>query len=41
MQISVKDNIKSVVKRLDSDAKKQIPFATAAAINNTAFITSH
>jgi len=37
MQINVKDNIKSVVKRLDRDAKKQIPFATAAAINNTAF----
>jgi hypothetical protein len=37
MQIKVKDNIKEFSKKLNSFQKKQIPFATAQAINNTLF----
>jgi|TARA_R100000084_G_C4637361_1_gene141761 hypothetical protein len=35
MQIKVKDNINRVMKGLSDDQKKQIPFATAQAINAT------
>ena len=37
MQIKIKDNIKEFSKKLDSFQKKQIPFATMKAINNTLF----
>ena len=37
MRISVKDNIKEVTKGLSKTQRKQIPFATMAALNNTAF----
>jgi hypothetical protein len=38
MKISVKTNIKQVTKGLNKVARTQVPFATASAINNTAFI---
>ena len=37
MQIKIKDNIKQFTKGLSKVQKKQIPFATAQAINNTLF----
>jgi len=37
MQIKVKDNSKQIAKKLTAMQKKQIPFATARAINNTLF----
>tara|TARA_R100000479_G_scaffold143671_1_gene79238 strand:+ start:247 stop:846 length:600 start_codon:yes stop_codon:yes gene_type:complete len=37
MQIKVKDNSKQLAKKLTAMQKKQIPFATAQAINNTLF----
>jgi hypothetical protein len=37
MKVSVKDNIKEVTKGLSSIQKKQIPFATMLALNDTAF----
>ena len=37
MQIKVKDNSKQLAKKLTAIQKKQIPFATAQAINNTLF----
>jgi len=37
MQIKVKDNSKQIAKKLTAMQKKQIPFATAQAINNTLF----
>ena len=37
MRISVKSNIKEVTKGLSSIQKKQIPFATMLALNDTAF----
>ncbi len=37
MQISVSSNINKVARQLSREAKTQIPFATASAINNTAF----
>jgi len=37
MQISVMSNVDKIVKQLSREAKTQIPFATASAINNTAF----
>ena len=38
MQLSVKHNIKDVLKDIKHD-KRQVPFAVAGALNNTAFIT--
>ena len=37
MQIKIKDNIKQFTKGLSKVQKKQIPFATAQAINGTLF----
>jgi hypothetical protein len=37
MQIKIKDNIKEFSKGLNKFQKKQMPFATAQAINNTLF----
>ena len=37
MRIDVRDNIKEVTKGLSSIQKKQIPFATMLALNDTAF----
>ena len=37
MKIKVKDNSKQLAKKLTAIQKKQIPFATAQAINNTLF----
>ena len=37
MQIKVKDNSKQLAKKLTDVQKKQIPYATAQAINNTLF----
>jgi hypothetical protein len=37
MQIKVKDNSKQLAKKLTAMQKKQLPFATAQAINNTLF----
>lgn len=37
MQIKIKDNIKEFNKGLNKFQKKQLPFATAQAINNTLF----
>jgi len=37
MQIKIKDNSKQLAKKLTTMQKKQIPFATAQAINNTLF----
>ena len=37
MRISIKDNIKEVTKGMSSMQKKQIPFATMLALNDTAF----
>jgi len=37
MQIKIKDNIKEFNKSLNKFQKKQMPFATAQAINNTLF----
>ena len=39
MNINIKADIKPLNKRLTSVQKKQIPFATANAINQTAFQT--
>lgn len=39
MRINIKDNIKEVTKGMSSMQKKQIPFATANAINQTLFQT--
>ena len=36
MEISVKDNVNEFIKRLDSVQRRQIPFATSQAINDTA-----
>ena len=38
MQINFKNNIKEVTKGLSSIQKKQIPFATSQALNDTAFL---
>ena len=40
MQIKVKDNSKQIAKNLTAMQKKQIPFATAQAINATLGIGS-
>lgn len=37
MEISVKDNIKEIERQLSRLQRKQIPFATSMALNNTAF----
>ena len=37
MQVDIKTNYKHLVKELDDVAKKQVPFATSSAINNTLF----
>ena len=37
MQVSVKSNIKEITKFTTNVQKKQIPFATSVAINNTLF----
>lgn len=37
MQVNVKTNIKEISKNLTRDQKKQVPFASAMAINNTLF----
>lgn len=37
MKVNVKDNIKEVTKWLSTTQKKQIPFATMLALNDTAF----
>ncbi len=37
MRINIKSNIKEVTKGLSSIQKKQIPFATMLALNDTAF----
>ena len=37
MQVSVKSNIKEITKWTTNAQKKQIPFATSVAINNTLF----
>jgi hypothetical protein len=37
MQIKIKDNIKQFEKKLTDAQKKQLPYATAQAINNTLF----
>ena len=37
MRINIKDNIKEVTKGMSSIQKKQIPFATMLALNDTAF----
>jgi len=37
MRIDIRDNIKEVTKGLSSIQKKQIPFATMLALNDTAF----
>ena len=37
MQIKIKDNIKQFTKGLSKVQQKQIPFATAQAINGTLF----
>ena len=37
MQVSVKSNIKEIAKWTTNAQKKQIPFATSVAINNTLF----
>ena len=37
MQVSVKSNVKEITKWTTNAQKKQIPFATSVAINNTLF----